>query len=139
MLLASPSPMPETRDSNGVEAVLTSTSTALTQSSTTASSERESLSERHTECNTPPDKPGGDIGADRIEAAMREIDDAHDPEDQAQPCGDEKQHRGVEQRVQDLNGEDRHQSPLWTSRRSCRKPGPALRRVTANVRDKPAA
>src|SRR5580693_8758185 len=35
MLRASPSPMPETRDSNGVDAVLTSTPTALTQSSTT--------------------------------------------------------------------------------------------------------
>ena len=35
--------MPDTRASSGAEAVLTSTPTALTQSSTTASSERASL------------------------------------------------------------------------------------------------
>ncbi len=35
--------MPETRVSSGAEAVLTSTPTAFTQSSTTASSERDSL------------------------------------------------------------------------------------------------
>ncbi len=44
MLSASVPVMPETRVSSGAEAVLTSTPTALTQSSTTASSERESLS-----------------------------------------------------------------------------------------------
>ncbi len=44
MLSASPAVMPETRPSSGAEAVLTSTPTALTQSSTTASSERESFS-----------------------------------------------------------------------------------------------
>ena len=36
-------PIPETRVNSGTEAVLTSTPTALTQSSTTASSERDSL------------------------------------------------------------------------------------------------
>src|SRR5262249_59117668 len=40
---ASPEPMPDTRVSSGADAVLTSTPTALTQSSTTASSERDSL------------------------------------------------------------------------------------------------
>ena len=44
MLSASPSPMPDTRLRSGAEAVLTSTPTAFTQSSTTASSERDSLS-----------------------------------------------------------------------------------------------
>ena len=39
---ASPSVIPETRRSSGTEAVLTSTPTAFTQSSTTASSERDS-------------------------------------------------------------------------------------------------
>ncbi len=43
MFSASPSPMPDTRLSSGGEAVLTSTPTALTQSSTTASSDRESF------------------------------------------------------------------------------------------------
>ena len=43
MFCASRSPTPETRASSGAEAVLTSTPTALTQSSTTASSERESF------------------------------------------------------------------------------------------------
>lgn len=41
MLSASAGPTPETRVSSGTEAVLTSTPTPLTQSSTTASSERE--------------------------------------------------------------------------------------------------
>ncbi len=43
MFSARPAPMPETRDSSGAEAVLTSTPTPLTQSSTTASSDRESF------------------------------------------------------------------------------------------------
>ena len=43
MLCARPGPMPDTRASSGADAVLTSTPTALTQSSTTASSERASL------------------------------------------------------------------------------------------------
>ncbi len=43
MFSARPEPMPETRASRGAEAVLTSTPTPLTQSSTTASSERESF------------------------------------------------------------------------------------------------
>ena len=43
MLCARPVPMPDTRASSGAEAVLASTPTALTQSSTTASSERASL------------------------------------------------------------------------------------------------
>ena len=40
---ASPALIPDTRASSGAEAVLTSTPTAFTQSSTTASSERDSL------------------------------------------------------------------------------------------------
>ncbi len=40
---ARPSPMPDTRRSSGAEAVLTSTPTALTQSSTTASRDRDSF------------------------------------------------------------------------------------------------
>ena len=43
MLCASPSPIPDTRVSSGAEAVLTSTPTAFTQSSTTASSDRDSF------------------------------------------------------------------------------------------------
>jgi hypothetical protein len=43
MFSARVSPIPDTRLSNGGEAVLTSTPTALTQSSTTASSERDSF------------------------------------------------------------------------------------------------
>src|SRR6201991_1992611 len=43
MFAASDSPMPDTRDSSGTDARLTSTPTPLTQSSTTASSERDSL------------------------------------------------------------------------------------------------
>ena len=40
---ASPAVIPETRDSNGTDAVFRSTPTPLTQSSTTASSERDSF------------------------------------------------------------------------------------------------
>lgn len=43
MFSARVAPMPETRDSSGAEAVLTSTPTPFTQSSTTASSERDSF------------------------------------------------------------------------------------------------
>ena len=42
MLSASAGPTPETRVSNGTDAVFTSTPTALTQSSTTVSSARDS-------------------------------------------------------------------------------------------------
>ena len=42
MFSARPGVMPETRRSSGADAVLTSTPTALTQSSTTASSDRDS-------------------------------------------------------------------------------------------------
>ena len=49
--------MPETRVSSGAEAVLTSTPTAFTQSSTTASSERDSLNSARScwYCPTPID------------------------------------------------------------------------------------
>src|ERR1700737_1630325 len=43
MLSARPSPTPDTRLGSGTEGVFTSTPPALTQSSTTASSERDSL------------------------------------------------------------------------------------------------
>ncbi|RAO44002.1 hypothetical protein ONO86_03665 [Micromonospora noduli] len=43
MFSARPAPIPETRVSSGAEAVLTSTPTAFTQSSTTASSDRDSF------------------------------------------------------------------------------------------------
>src|SRR5258708_39703107 len=39
---------------------------------------------------------------------MREIDDPHDPEDQAETSGNEEEHRGIEQRVQDLNRQEGH-------------------------------
>jgi hypothetical protein len=53
-------------------------------------------------------RPGGDIGAQRVEAAVRHVDDRHHPEDEAQARGDEEQHRGVGQRIQDLQREDFH-------------------------------
>ncbi len=51
--------------------------------------------ERHAERDAVPDQPGGDICADRVKAAMREVDDPHDPEDQAQSRGDQKKHRAA--------------------------------------------
>jgi hypothetical protein len=39
---------------------------------------------------------------------MREIDDPHDPEDQAETSCNEEEHRRVEQRVQYLNRKEGH-------------------------------
>ncbi len=49
------------------------------------------------------DRPGRDVGAERIERPMRQIDDAHDAVDEAQAGSDEEQHGRVEQRVQHLD------------------------------------
>ena len=68
--------------------------------------------QRHAERDAAPDQPSGDVGADGIQAAMRQIDDPHDPEDQAQARGNKEEHRSVEQRVQNLDGQDRHRSPF---------------------------
>ncbi len=42
---------------------------------------------------------------------MREVHDAHDAVDQAEATGDQEEHRGVEQRVQEVDGDGVHQSP----------------------------
>ena len=44
----------------------------------------------------PADDPGRDVGTERIERPMGEIDDAHDTIDEAQARGDQKQNRCVE-------------------------------------------
>ena len=43
------------------------------------------------------DDPGRDVGAERIERPMREIDDTHDAIDEAQARGDQEQNRRVEE------------------------------------------
>ena len=63
------------------------------------------------------DDPGRDVGAERIEGAMRQIDDAHDAVDEAQARGDQKQNRRVEERIEQLDDEDRHRSSSRDLRR----------------------
>ncbi len=70
--------------------------------------QEEQPARRQAQRNPPADQPRGDVGANSIEAAMREIDDPHDPEDQAETSGNEEEHRGIEQRVQDLNRQEGH-------------------------------
>jgi hypothetical protein len=43
---------------------------------------------------------------------MRQVDDLHDPEDQAEAGGDQEQDGGVEDRVQNLDDQDIHASRL---------------------------
>ena len=47
------------------------------------------------------------VGTDHVEAAVRQIDDAHDAEDQGQPGRDQEQQQSVLQRVQTLDQEGR--------------------------------
>jgi hypothetical protein len=58
--------------------------------------QQEQPPERHAERDAAPHQPGRDIGADRVKAAMREVDDPHHPENEAQPRGDQKQHGSIE-------------------------------------------
>ena len=51
----------------------------------------------HAERDGTPDQPGGDEGADGIEAAVRHVDDAHDTEDERETRGDQEKNRGIEQ------------------------------------------
>ena len=48
-----------------------------------------------------------DIGAQHEERAMGEVDDAHDAEDQRQAAAEEKQQRGLRQRVETLGDQER--------------------------------
>ncbi len=47
-----------------------------------------------------------DIGAEHENDAVREIDDAHDAEDQRQPTGDEEQDRGLRERIEALRQDE---------------------------------
>ena len=46
-----------------------------------------------------------EVGAEHVEAAVRQVDHAHDPEDQRQPAGDEEQQQAVLDGVQALDEE----------------------------------
>ena len=46
------------------------------------------------------------VGAYHVETAMRQIDDAHDPEDQRQPGGDQEQQQPVLKCIEALDQED---------------------------------
>ena len=69
------------------------------------------------------DHPGRDVGAERVERAVRQVDDAHDAVDEAQARGDEEEHRRVEERVEHLDDEDRrrHCALTRSTRRSFRQ------------------
>ena len=62
---------------------------------------------------------------------MRQIDDAHDPENQAEPRCDQKENRSIGQRVQQLDRQYRHRryplNLLFATRRgaTARIPAPA--------------
>src|SRR5262249_49529513 len=58
--------------------------------------------------NCTPDQPSRDEGPDTIKGAVRHVDDPHDSEDEAEARSDEKQYRGVEQRVENLDGQYVH-------------------------------
>jgi hypothetical protein len=72
------------------------------------------------ECNRAPHQPGGGEGPDGKEGSMRHVDDAHDPEDEAQPGGDEEKDGGVEQRIEDLDDQYRHRIRLLSLVVPCR-------------------
>ena len=58
---------------------------------------RNSECDRQAGCDRAPDQPGGDEGTHGIETAMRHIDDAHHPEDEAQSGSDQEEDRSIEQ------------------------------------------
>ncbi len=62
------------------------------------------------------------VRADHVEAAMGEIDDAHDAEDQREPAGDEEQQQPVLDAVQELDQErvEVHRSGRRATGRRCR-------------------
>jgi hypothetical protein len=82
----------------------------------------------------------GHVRADHVEAAVRQVDDAHDAEDQRQAGSDQEQQQPVLQRVQALNQEDGqgHARGAWCARLKwaapaapCGKGGEAARRMVA--------
>jgi len=48
------------------------------------------------------------VRADHVEAAVREVDDPHDAEDQRQPARDQEQQQSVLERVQELDQREFH-------------------------------
>ena len=51
--------------------------------------------------------PPRQVGAEHVEGAVREIEDAEDAEHQRQPAGDEEEQQAVFDAVDDLQGEER--------------------------------
>src|SRR5207237_1378000 len=65
---------------------------------------------RHARGRPHPDRPRRRVRAERVEVAVGEVDDAHDAVDQAEAAGDEEEDRRVEQRVEEVDEEEVHQS-----------------------------
>ena len=61
------------------------------------------------------DRRIADIGAQHEERAMREVDDAHDAEDQRESDAEEEQQRCLRQRVEALRDEEARGSPSAAS------------------------
>jgi hypothetical protein len=51
-------------------------------------------------------KREGHVGTDHVEAAMRQVDDAHDAEDERKPTGNQEEQQPVLDSVQTLNKEN---------------------------------
>src|SRR5258708_9059818 len=72
-----------------------------------------------------------DIGAEHVERAMREIDDARDAENDRQPRGDQKQRRRAGKSGQELNDVKGHYESalrhdgVESNRRALKSPRPA--------------
>ena len=58
------------------------------------------------------DRPGRDIGAERIQLTVRKVDDAHDAVNQAQARGNEEKNGRVENGIQNLNYQNVHCPPV---------------------------
>ena len=51
---------------------------------------------------------GGHVGPDHVQGAVGQVDDPHDPEDQRQPGGHEKEHHAELEAVEELFDEKQH-------------------------------
>src|SRR5207245_6509009 len=56
------------------------------------------------------DRPGCHVRAEGVEVAVREVHDPHDAVDEAEPAGDQKEDRRVQERVEEVDEEDVHHS-----------------------------
>ena len=55
-------------------------------------------------------RPRRDVGAEGVEVSVGQVDDPHHAIDEAQPTGDEEQRRRRQERIEEMNEEEIHQS-----------------------------